>query len=200
MSFKLTALALDFGPDDMASRMIFLSLCDRADANTGECWPSYADIAERSRCSRSTVMRRLRLLRRQGWIATRQRSNQTLVIRLNVQRLRDAEAERASRVSAGVPDGFEPFPEERAAVERARLQAIENKAEGQPDTPEGHSDTPEGHVDPLTCQKPINNLSAENLSDFEVSQVQRGATFVKQGRLVHGLELARLLAELEARA
>lgn len=45
---------------------VYLALCSHADRNTRECWPSLARIGQRIGCSRSSIVRALRLMEALG--------------------------------------------------------------------------------------------------------------------------------------
>lgn len=50
---------------DTAARVVLLSLSDRANGRSGDCWPSYARIAADTGLSRASVARALRHLKAQ---------------------------------------------------------------------------------------------------------------------------------------
>lgn len=121
MSFKLSALVLEHGPRVASAKLLLICLADRADAN-GVCFPSRADLMERSGLGRSAVTEHLRALERDGWLQRKQRFQSSNVFRVNVQRLLDLAADREAQRK--VPLGFDLFPEEIAAN---RAQALEKK-------------------------------------------------------------------------
>ena len=64
---------------DPAAKLVLLALADRADKETGQCWPSLARIAEDTELSVTTVKRRLNKLEERGLIRRDQRDhNSTL--------------------------------------------------------------------------------------------------------------------------
>lgn len=156
MSMELTALMLDHGPADALAKLVGLALSDRADEH-GVCWPSRADLCQRTGVSYATVSRKLRVLEVLGYIQRRQRRDASTVFRLNVLKLRQAKAEALARKALVVPGGFEPFPEELAAAPLP--QALVRVGEVHSDRGEVHSDRGEVHSERVTYQQPINEPS-----------------------------------------
>lgn len=150
MAGRIVGLVFEHYHGDALAKLVFLALADRAN-HEAVCWPSVADICLRSGASRATVTRKLRDLRRLGWIGTRQRFQDSAVFRINVARLLDC-AEMAERFKP-VPVGFEPFREELA---RAARQVIENKDKAHSEPQKAHSEPQKAQLgEPLTC----NNLT-----------------------------------------
>lgn len=172
MSFKIAALVMDHGPRDPGEFAVLLVLADRADNETWVCWPSRADLVERSRLSAATVGRKLRALERGGWVARRQRFNSSSVFRLNVPRLLQAAAAR-EKVRA-LPDGFAPFAEE--------AQDIENKGDD-------HSDRGSDHCDQTVDQTDHLNLSLTDLKPA-ARKVRRAPPLPAVGQAARGSVVA----------
>lgn len=195
MAFAFTALAFDYGPENAMERLIFMSLCDRADSDTFVCWPSRADLQERTRLSNTTISKYLRKLEKAGWITRRKRFNSSSVYRVNVPRLRTREAERLAVRTRPTPEGFEPFAEEIA--EKTDVQTIENKgndATRHTDAASRHTDAAKRH---LNLSKNLSKNLA-SLSDLKKDQIRKGSSFVHDGMLVTGAHLANLARQLRA--
>ena len=190
MSFHLMSLALDYGPEDANDRIIFLTLCERADTTSGLCWPSRADLMERSRLGYGTISRRLRSLEKAGWIQRKRRFNASTLFRVNVARLRKIEAERLVAKGKGDIQGFEPFEEEQGP------QAIENKGTVQSGPTSVHSGPT---IRPQwTPNLSMNqSLNPDALTPFQKACVQKGSSFLLNGYLVRGAELERLRLEMQ---
>lgn len=79
MSFVHMAAVMQMKIGDPAAKLVLLALADRADKETGQCWPSLARIAEDTELSVTTVKRRLNKLEERGLIRRDQRDhNSTL--------------------------------------------------------------------------------------------------------------------------
>lgn len=152
MSFKYTALALDHGPTDSAEKLLLLALCDRSD-ESGVCWPTRADLMQRTGASYATISRKLRMLEVQGWIQRQRRFNASTRFRINVSRLHRLEAEATAQRKTHVPKGFEPFEDEVA-------QPIENKGTV-------HSEPTSVHCDTHMSSQRTPNLSKNQSKNLE---------------------------------
>lgn len=85
------AAVWDHGPDNPTQRFVLLALADYAD-HDGSCYPSYNKTAQRCAISRSTAMRAIKKLAKDGWltIETQTRDNGSHTsnrIFLNLERL-----------------------------------------------------------------------------------------------------------------
>ena len=79
MSFVHMAAVMQMKIGDPAAKLVLLALADRADKETGQCWPSLARIAEDTELSVTTVKRRLNKLEERKLIKRDQRDhNSTL--------------------------------------------------------------------------------------------------------------------------
>lgn len=167
MSFKYTALVLDHGPTDALQKLLLMSLTDRCDEK-GVCFPSRADLLQRTGVSYATISRKLRLLEVQGWIQRRRRFNSSTVFRINIDRLLRLDAEMTSKRITTVPKGFEPFEDEVP-------QPIENKGTVHSDPTSVHCDT---HMSSQrTTNLPINQSSKKKpaaLSEFQKNCLRSG--------------------------
>lgn len=176
MSMKIAALVVDHGPRDPGEFAVLLVLADRADNETWVCWPSRADLSERSRLAAATVGRKLRALERDGWISRQARFNSSSVFRVNVPRLLQAAAARET--SRKLPAGFKPFPEE--------LQAIENKGDDHCDRGSDHCDRGSDHSD-----RPADHSDHLNLSIIYqkplARKVRRASPLPAVGQAARGL-------------
>jgi hypothetical protein len=63
-------ITLDFAPDHWTSgtRMVAVALGEYANRDTGEAWPSVANLARRAGLSERQVQRHLRIIEADGWI------------------------------------------------------------------------------------------------------------------------------------
>jgi len=68
VSIKYMELVFQCPALDPREKMVMLVLADRADTETGFCWPGVKSIAERSGCDRTTVFRVLRRLEKKGML------------------------------------------------------------------------------------------------------------------------------------
>lgn len=169
MSMKIASLVVDHGPRDPGEFAVLLVLADRADNDTWVCWPSRADLVERSRLSYATIGRKLRALERAGWIARRKRFNSSSVFRVNVPRLLQAATAREKvRI---IPEGFEPFAEE--------LQHVEIKGNDHSDRSADHCDRSADHQDRL-------NLSKTSKEPLRARQVRRAPPLPALGQAARG--------------
>ena len=64
------ALVLDFAPPHWSpsTRMVAIAIADYANSDTGQCWPSIANLSRRSGVSGRQVQRCLREIEADGWI------------------------------------------------------------------------------------------------------------------------------------
>lgn len=76
MSFDWSACAERQQVGGASRKQVLLALASRADAS-GYCWPSYADISERTELSRSTVIRALEDLQLDGFVTVEPAWRQT---------------------------------------------------------------------------------------------------------------------------
>lgn len=173
MAGKITGMVLDHFHGDPLSKLIFLTLADRANEDA-LCWPSRGDICARSGASPATVTRKLRALEREGWIARRQRFQTSVVFRINVPRLLMAAA--AAERFRSIPKGFDPFPEEIAA------QAIEKKDDDQGDHKNDHCEPQNDHLgDHLTVKKPSKEPKAVKSVILSEEQMRRFLSEARPG-------------------
>ena len=91
MSVKLMAAIWDHGPNNPTQRFVLLALADYADYD-GSCFPSYNKTAERCAISRSTAVRTIKALEKEGWltIENQMRDNGSYTsnrVYLNLERL-----------------------------------------------------------------------------------------------------------------
>jgi hypothetical protein len=69
MSIKLMTLVLERPePADPIQRFVLLVLADQASEPLGKCWPSIAQISNRTKLSERSVQRAIRSLQNAGWI------------------------------------------------------------------------------------------------------------------------------------
>ena len=77
MSFQHMAWAMRVKVNDPLAKLVLAVLADRADKDTGQCWPSLARISEDTEMSPRTVMRKLAYLEDSGLITRTQRDKQS---------------------------------------------------------------------------------------------------------------------------
>ncbi len=157
MSLRWIKGVLERGPSWATGQLVMLVLAERADDDTGACWPSYNDIASRTRAGRSTVIRALARLEREGFITCIKgggRGNANLY-RLSrallstscgeeetvserhpntaetVSERHERVSERHERVSERHPNHIEPSRTKRAAAARAREEPAAAAAEAE---------------------------------------------------------------------
>ena len=74
MSFTHMAWALNNKIGDPLAKLLLLALADRADKETGQCWPSLGRLAEDTEMSSATVARKLNYLAERQLIQRTQRT------------------------------------------------------------------------------------------------------------------------------
>jgi DNA-binding transcriptional MocR family regulator len=74
MSFAHMAWAWSNSIGDPLAKLLLLSLADRADKETGQCWPSLGRLAQDTEMSSATVARKLRYLEERQLIHRTQRN------------------------------------------------------------------------------------------------------------------------------
>lgn len=67
MSMSLTAQAMGMKVGNAIRKLVLLKLADQAN-DKGECWPSYASIAEAAECSARAVINHIRWLEEHGFL------------------------------------------------------------------------------------------------------------------------------------
>lgn len=87
MSFVHMAAVMQMKIGDPAAKLLLLALADRADKETGQCWPSLARLAEDTEMSAATIKRRLIQLEERGFIIRTQRDQQSTLYTLALTEL-----------------------------------------------------------------------------------------------------------------
>jgi len=82
MAFQYVAAALQLRVGDPYSKLLLLALADRAEKETGQCWPSLARLAEDTHLSVATIKRKLNFLEERGFITRVQRDQQSTLYTL----------------------------------------------------------------------------------------------------------------------
>jgi DNA-binding transcriptional MocR family regulator len=82
MSFTHMAWALSNKIGDPLAKLLLLALADRADKETGQCWPSLGRLAEDTEMSSATVARKLNYLEDRQLIQRTQRTASSTVYTL----------------------------------------------------------------------------------------------------------------------
>lgn len=80
MSIKALAWAWDYETKDALEKLVLLCVADHMNDSMGQAWPSVARICELCGCSRSTALRKLKLLEDKGIITRQKRFNKTDII------------------------------------------------------------------------------------------------------------------------
>lgn len=84
MSFVHMAAAMHSKIGDPLAKLLLIAIADRADKDTGQCWPSIARLCEDTEMSRASVTRRLTLLEQKGFIIRTQRDQQSTLYTLSL--------------------------------------------------------------------------------------------------------------------
>ena len=84
MSFVHMAAAMHSKIGDPLAKLLLIAIADRADKDTGQCWPSIARLCEDTEMSRASVTRRLILLEQKGFIVRTQRDQQSTLYTLSL--------------------------------------------------------------------------------------------------------------------
>lgn len=84
MSFVHMAAAMHSKIGDPLAKLLLIAIADRADKDTGQCWPSIARLCEDTEMSRASVTRRLTLLEEKGFIVRTQRDQQSTLYTLSL--------------------------------------------------------------------------------------------------------------------
>lgn len=122
MALNLVVACLDRGPADASEMLVLLAICDSADKDTGEAWPSQATIARRARLTDRAVRNVLVRLVAGRWLTwePRKRSNGSAtssLYRVNLEALGEGRRGPPARNQVPTPPGttFLPPPEPGSA-------------------------------------------------------------------------------------
>lgn len=74
MSIKLMTRVWEHGPDDRTETMVLLALADRANDDGTSCFPSVAEVSQRSRLSRRGTQKVIRRLEEKGYLTVDENS------------------------------------------------------------------------------------------------------------------------------
>ncbi len=75
MSFLLMARAMKSDIPDCYAKWLMVALCDHANEESHQCWPSLDLLAKRTAMNRTTVTRKLNWLEDNGWIQRKRGNN-----------------------------------------------------------------------------------------------------------------------------
>ncbi|GEM_PF-6922552 len=111
----------------LKEKFILLALCEKADNDGSNAWPSVATLARYAECSERTVQRALSELRQKGWISIARKATQyrPRVYTVNLDRLQGCqsvthqpttEASRGDTAMAPDPSSTRPVQEETVSV------------------------------------------------------------------------------------
>ena len=111
MSMSLTAQAMGMKVGNAIRKLVLLKLADQAN-DKGECWPSYASIAEAAECSARAVINHIRWLEEHGFLRIENRKighgqNLTNVYHLMLANGRAEDGESGSQGSESGSQGYE---------------------------------------------------------------------------------------------
>ena len=83
MSIKAVSWAFDQKLSDPLAKLVLLAVADHYNESSGDAWPSIERLMEYTEASRSTVIRKLKILETTGRISRTKRYNNTDIYRLN---------------------------------------------------------------------------------------------------------------------
>lgn len=115
MALNLICAALDRGPENPVEKLVLIAICDSADKDSGEAWPSLATIARRAGIEPRSVRRVLRRLEASGWITSEKQerangSRRSNLYTVNLCKLGEGPGGRFSRSSPPDPRSSPPGP------------------------------------------------------------------------------------------
>ena len=99
MSFRHMAWAMETKIGDPLAKLLLVALADRADKDTGQCWPSLARLCEDTEMSMATVTRRLHYLEEHRFIQREQRDQKSTLYTLSLTERPLSLAERTPSLS-----------------------------------------------------------------------------------------------------
>lgn len=131
MSIKLMTKVWEDGPEDRTETLVLLALADRANDDGGSCFPSIADVAQRSRLTRRGTQKVIRRLEDKGFLTVDENSGPGGT---NNYQLHPAQLEGRTECTGGERDspGGEPDDEKgRTRFARNHQEPSDNR-EGAP--------------------------------------------------------------------
>jgi hypothetical protein len=129
MSIKLMTKVWEHGPEDRTETIVLLALADRANDDGSSCFPSIADVAQRSRLSRRGTQKVIRRLEDKGFLTVDENSGPGGT---NNYQLHPAQLEGRTECTGGEPDSPGGEPDD----EKGRTRFARNHQEP-PDNREG---------------------------------------------------------------
>jgi len=84
MSIKAVSWAFDQQIKDPLAKLVLIAVADHINESTGDAWPSVERLEQMTCASRSTVVRKLKLLETSGFLQRTKRYNKTDVYSLNL--------------------------------------------------------------------------------------------------------------------
>ena len=162
MSIDLVAasLWLDFPP---GQKLVLVALCERANLETGECWPGRAEIAIRASVSERSVSAAIAILEHDGWLTTDRQATgpgQTAHRLLSVDRILKEGAKRRTEHQA------------RTRAKSARVQGQRGKQA----TPNGGSTAQERGKSPCLVTVSKNRQEEPSLASFFEKRYRKAKT------------------------
>jgi len=145
MSIKLMTKVWENGPEDRTEAMVLLALADRANDDGSSCFPSIAEVSQRSRLSRRGTQKVIRRLDDKGYLTVHENEGPggTNNYKLHPERL----GGRTEFAGGGEHDspGGEPDDEKgRSTFARNRQEPSDNRQKNR----EGGAPA---HEDPVDC-------------------------------------------------
>jgi len=84
MSIKAVSWAFDQQIKDPLAKLVLIAVADHINESTGDAWPSVERLEQMTCASRSTVLRKLKMLETSGFLQRTKRYNKTDVYSLNL--------------------------------------------------------------------------------------------------------------------
>jgi len=84
MSIKAVSWAFDQQIKDPLAKLVLIAVADHINESTGDAWPSVERLEQMTCASRSTVLRKLKMLENSGFLKRQKRFNKTDLYSLNL--------------------------------------------------------------------------------------------------------------------
>ena len=84
MSIKAVSWAFDQQIKDPLAKLVLIAVADHINESTGDAWPSVERLEQMTCASRSTVLRKLKMLETSGFLQRQKRFNKTDLYSLNL--------------------------------------------------------------------------------------------------------------------
>jgi len=157
MSIKLMTKVWENGPEDRTEAMVLLALADRANDDGSSCFPSIAEVSQRSRLSRRGTQKAIRRLDEKGYLTVHENAGPggTNNYQLHPARLKGrtefaGEGEPSSPGGEHHSPGGEPDDEKgRSTFARNRQEPSDNRQKNREGDAPAHEDSSEESPDQL---------------------------------------------------